>query len=96
MALFIVTHRHPPERCPAVDKAKGPMLLRRLSKDGAKTYGVTVLAEAMADGQHTLNMILEAGDRGAIEVFMAPFAQGGSVSIQPASHCDDVAARGIC
>ena len=71
MALFIVTHRHPPERCPAVDKAKGPMLLRRLSKDGAKTYGVTVLAEAMADGQHTLNMILEAGDRGAIEVFMA-------------------------
>ena len=96
MALFIVTHRHPPDRCPAGDKAKGPMLLRRLSDEGAKTYGVTVLAEAMADGQHTLNMILEAGNRDAVEQFLAPFAQGGSVSIQPASHCEAVVARGNC
>ncbi len=96
MALFVVTHRHEQERCPAGDPAKGPMLLRRLSKEGAETYGVTIHAEAMIDGAHTLHMIVEAGDRDKVEQFMSPFAQGGSVSVQPASHCEEIVARGAC
>ncbi len=96
MALFVVTHRHPPERCPAGDPGKGAMLLRRLSKEGAEHYGVTVRAEAMVDGLHTLTMILEASDRDKVQQFMAPFAQGGSVSVQPASFCKEVVTRGGC
>ena len=50
MALFVVTHRHEQERCPAGDPAKGSMLLRRLSEEGAERFGVTIHAEAMIDG----------------------------------------------
>ncbi len=96
MALFIVTHRHEEERCPAADPSKGSYLLQRLSKEGANQFGITVHAEAMADGQHTLHMILEANDRQQVEKFMAPFAQGGSVAVEPASHCEDVIARARC
>ena len=96
MALFVVTHRHPEERCPSGDPAKGPMLLRRLSKEGAERFGVTVHAEAMIDGLHTLTMIVEAGDRDKVQEFMAPFAQGGSVSVQPANLCEEIVARGHC
>jgi len=42
MPLLVVTHRHPAERCPAGDPAKGPMLLRRLSAEGAERYGITI------------------------------------------------------
>ncbi len=96
MALFVVTHRHEQERCPAGDPAKGPMLLRRLSKEGADKCGVTIHAEAMIDGMHTLTMIVEAVDMPCVQDFMAPFAQGGSVAVQPASHCETVVARGAC
>ena len=96
MALFVVTHRHDQERCPAGDPAKGPMLLRRLSQEGAGNCGVTIHAEAMIDGMHTLTLIVEAIDRDCVQNFMAPFAQGGSVSVQPASRCQTVVDRGRC
>ena len=96
MALFVVTHRHSPERCPAGDPLKGPMLLKRLDKENAAMFGITIHAEAMVDGQHTLHVILEAGDREQVQKFMAPFAQGGSVSVLPASPCEHIIARGKC
>jgi hypothetical protein len=96
MPLFVVTHRHPAERCPAGDPAKGPMLLRRLSAEGAERYGTTIQAEAMIEGAHSLTMILDGPDHAKVTEFMAPFAQGGSVSVQPANHCEAVVARGGC
>ncbi len=96
MPLFVVTHRHPAERCPAGDPAKGPRLLRRLSVEGAERYGVNILAEAMIEGAHSLTMILEGPDHARVTEFMAPFAQGGSISVQPANHCEAVVARGGC
>ena len=96
MPLFVVNHRHPAKRCPASDSAKGPMLLRRLSAEGAERFGVTIHAEAMIDGAHSLTMIVEGPDHAKVTDFMAPFAQGGSVSVQPASHCEAIVARGGC
>ncbi len=96
MALFVVTQRHSPERCPASDPKRSAFLHRRLSKEGAKAHGVTVHGEALIDGLHILHMILEADDRGQVEKFMAPFAQGGSVAVLPASSCEDVLSRESC
>ncbi|NQW24644.1 MAG: sulfite oxidase [SAR202 cluster bacterium] len=96
MPVFVVTHQHTPERCPAGDPAKGPMLLRRLSSEGAERFGVTIRAEAMIDGQHTLSMIVEAAELIKVQEFMEPFAQGGSVSVQPANPCKEIVSRGHC
>ena len=96
MSLFVVTHRHEQERCPAGDPAMGPMLLRRLSAEGAERFGVTIHAEAMIDGAHTLTMIVDGPDHAKVTEFMAPFAQGGSVSVQPANRCEQVVERGAC
>ncbi|MFQ6027663.1 MAG: DUF3303 domain-containing protein [Dehalococcoidia bacterium] len=96
MSLFIVTHRHSADRCPASDPSKGPYLLKRLSQESAEAHGIKIHAEAMADGLHSLNLILEAEDQEQVQKFMAPFAQGGSVSVLPASPCEVVVDRGRC
>lgn len=96
MPLFVVTHRHEHERCPAGDPAKGPMLLRRLFPEGAERFGITIQAEAMIDGAHSLTMIVDGPDHAKVTEFMAPFAQGGSVSVQPANKCETVVSRGAC
>lgn len=96
MSLFVVTHRHDPERCPAGDPNKSHYLLDRLSEECTSSFGITLHAEAIADGLHTLHMILEASDREQVEKFIAPFAQGGSVSVLPATRCEAVVQRGRC
>ena len=96
MPLFVVSHRHEEARCPAGDPEKGAMLVRRLSEQGTERFGITIHAHAVIDGLHTLSMILDAPDTDAIEKFMVPLAQGGSFSVQPASPCEDIIARGHC
>lgn len=94
MALFVVEHRHPADRCPAGDPKAGRMLLQHMAS--AKTFGLAVHGEAVVNGAHTLYMILEAPDREAIRRFMQPFTQVGTVEILPASSCESVITRGGC
>ena len=96
MSLFVVTHRHDPERRPAGDPNRGQYPLDRLSEECTISFGLTTHAEAIADGLHTLHMILEASDREQVEKFMAPFAQSGSVSVLPATRCEAIVQRGRC
>ncbi len=96
MALFVVTHRHTADRCPAGDPRKAPMLLRCLTNEHAAKFGVQILAEAIVGGQHSLHLILEATDTDGVQKFMAPFAQGGSVAVLPASPCETVVSQGKC
>src|SRR5579859_6177114 len=63
MALFVVRHQHPAERCPARDPQMGAMLLNHLSDEHARQEGMQIQGEAVIDGQHTLYMILEAEDQ---------------------------------
>ena len=96
MALFVARHRHSPEACPAGHPQMGPMLLRHLSPENARQYGVRIQAEAVLDGQHTLVLILEAESREQVERFLQPFAQVGTVEVSPASLCEAVVARQRC
>ena len=96
MALFVAIHQHAPERCPARDPLMGPALLSHLSPATTAQYGVTMRAEAVADDQHTLYLIAEAGDEEQLRRYLAPFAQAGSVEVLPASPCEAVIDRGGC
>jgi hypothetical protein len=96
MTLFVAIHRHAPERCPAGDPAMGPALLSHLSPATAGQYGVSLQAEAVADGKHTLYLVAEAGDEEQLRRYLAPFAQAGSVEILRASACEAVINRGGC
>lgn len=94
MPLFFVQHKHDAATCPAANAEVAPQLLQLLA--GAPAAGVTILAEAVVDGGHELNIVATAADAPTVEQFMAPFAQMGSVTVRPASHCELVVGRGFC
>ncbi len=94
MSLYIVQHTHAADRCPAQDDAIAPMLLQHLAN--SERFGVNIRSEAVADGRHTLYLILEADNKESVNNFMQPFAQAGSVEITPASPCEVVVERGVC
>jgi hypothetical protein len=96
MSLYFVRHQHTPETCPAKNPEMGQMLLGHLSRMNARKYGVDLQGEAVLDGQHTLNLIMEARDKDSVEKFMQPFTMAGSVEITPASSCEAVVAREGC
>jgi len=96
MALFVVKHQHPAERCPARDPQMGAMLLDHLTEENARRNGVDIQGEAVIDGQHTLYVILEAENQGKVDDFMRPFSMAGSVEVMAASPCADVVARRGC
>lgn len=72
------------------------MLLRHLSAENARRFGVTVHAEAVLDNAHTLYLIVDAPNRESVQRFMEPFAQAGGVSVWSASPCEAVVQRGGC
>jgi uncharacterized protein with GYD domain len=96
MSRYFVTHVHTPETCPAKNPEMGQMLLTHLSRMNARKYGIDLQGEAVLDGKHTLNLIIEARDKDSIEKFMQPFAMAGSVEITQASSCEEVVAREGC
>ena len=74
----------------------GAMLLQHLSKDNAGKSGINIQASAGVEGQHTLNLILEASDSQKVQEFMGPSAQMRSVEVMPAITCEAIVARGRC
>lgn len=96
MALFVVRHQHAAERCPAQDPYTGAMLLNYLSRPNVRQHGVQIQGEAIVQGEHTLYLIVEAGDEGSLREFMQPFQMAGSLDIYPASTCARVVASGGC
>lgn len=96
LALFVVRHQHPAERCPARDPQMGQMLLAHLAESNARQYGINIHGEAVIEGQHTLYLIAEAEDQSKLESFLQPFAQAGTVEVWPAVECAAVVARGGC
>jgi DMSO/TMAO reductase YedYZ molybdopterin-dependent catalytic subunit len=96
MALFIVRHQHPAERCPAQDPYIGAALLNHLSRPNVREHGVKIQGEAVVRGEHTLYLIVEAQDESGLREFMRPFQLAGSLDIYPASTCARVVASGGC
>ena len=96
MALFIVRHQHPPERCPAQDPYMGATLLNHLSRPNVRRHGLEMLGEAVVQGEHTLYVIVQAEDESRVREFMRPLQMAGSLDIYPASTCARVVASGGC
>ena len=94
MALFIVRHHHAAERCPARDPDMGAMLLNHLSRPNVRQHGVEIHGEAVVQGEHTLYLIVEAGEERQLREFMLPFAMAGSLDIYPASTWSPAGAAG--
>jgi hypothetical protein len=74
----------------------GPMLVQHVSPSNAVTYGITMLGDAVLDGQHTFYLILNADSGENVKEFMKPFYTAGSVEIWPASSCEQVVERAKC
>jgi hypothetical protein len=96
MALFVVEHRHPADRCPAADPRMAPFLLQLLSDAGARSRGLKIHGDAVERGKHHLYIILEGPDEAAVRNYLAPFGQAGTLDVLPASRCEEVVARGAC
>ena len=96
MALYVVRHQHPADRCPAQDPYMGAELLNHLSRPNVRQHGLQIQGEAVVQGQHTFYLIVDAADEVALRAFMQPFAMAGSVDIYPASTCARVVASGGC
>ncbi len=96
MALFVVRHQHPAERCPTEDPYLGATILNHLSRPNVRQYGIQIQGEAVVRGEHTMYLIVEAADEARLHAFMQPFEMAGSVDIYPASTCVRVIAGGGC
>jgi len=96
MPLFIVRHQHAPEGCPAQDPLIGATLLNHLSRPNVRKFGLQIQAEAVAQGEHSMYLIVEAADEGRLREFMRPFQMAGSLDIYPATTCVRAVASGGC
>lgn len=94
--LFLVKHHHDAEKCPAKDPQMGNWLLKHISPENAKKFGLQIQAEAVVNGGHALYLIVDSRSDEPIKQFMEPFSHVGSVEILPASHCEEVVSRGQC
>ena len=74
----------------------GARLLNHLSRPNVRKFGLQIQGEAVAQGEHTMYLIVEADDESRLREFMQPFQIAGSLDIYPASTCVRVVASGGC
>jgi DMSO/TMAO reductase YedYZ molybdopterin-dependent catalytic subunit len=72
------------------------MFLNHLSRPSVAGFGLKIRGEAVVKGEHTLYLIVEAGDERQLQKFLAPFESAGSVEVHPASTCSGVVEAGGC
>jgi len=96
MPLFIVRHQHAADGCPAQDPFMGASLLNHLSRPNVRKFGLQIHGEAVAQGEHTMYLIVDADDESRLREFMQPFQMAGSLDIYPASTCVRTVAAGGC
>ncbi len=63
---------------------------------GAGKAGIKIRGDAVKDHQHHLYIIADADSAEVIKKHFAPFGQVGTLTVTPASHCEEVVARGDC
>jgi DMSO/TMAO reductase YedYZ molybdopterin-dependent catalytic subunit len=74
----------------------GAGLLNHLSRPNVRKFGLQIQAEAVAQGEHTMYLIVEATDETRLREFLQPFKIAGSLDIYPASTCVRMVASGGC
>jgi hypothetical protein len=94
MPLFIAEHSHSAATCPAKNPQMAGGLLAIIHN--ADKAGIKVHGDAVATGGHHLYLIVDGPSEKAVREYFAPFGQMGSLTVTPASHCEEVVARGAC
>ena len=94
MALFVAEHTHPADRCPARNPQMANGLLAIIANAGKA--GIKVYGDAVTTGGHHLYLIVDAANLQKVQEYFAPFGQMGTLQVSPASHCEEVVARGAC
>lgn len=94
MPLYVTEHTHPADRCPAKNPQMAMGLLAIIRNAGKA--GITIHGDAVTDHQHHLYVIAEAPNEEAVRNYFAPFGQMGTLTVTPASHCEQVVQRGAC
>ena len=78
--LFVVTHEHTPELCPADD----PAPVHKLADEGhIKESGVKVVGSYVAAPEHTFYLVLEAEDYAQVVRYLQPMMKIGPSDIVP-------------
>ena len=70
--------------------------MNHLSRPNVRQHGVEIRGEAVVQGEHTMYLIVDAGDEAQLRGFLEPFASAGSLDVYPASTCARVVASGGC
>ncbi len=96
MSVFVVEHAHTSQTCPAGNPQLAGGLLQIVAPKNAAKRGVAIRAEAVANGQHHLYLIVEAANADTVRSYFAPFGQFGSLTVTAASPCEEVVHRGAC
>ncbi|MBI4199978.1 MAG: hypothetical protein HY535_05860 [Chloroflexi bacterium] len=78
--LFVATHTHTPETCPADDPAAVHQLAR---EEHAKESGVKVLGSYVAPPEHVLYFILDSKDSASVVRFFRPLMKVGVTRVTP-------------
>lgn len=96
MTLFVAEHAHAGEACPARNPQIAAGLLQIVDPANARRHGITIRADAVANGQHHLFVIVDAPGERQVREYFAPFAQLGTLKVTAASPCEEVVGRGQC
>ena len=96
LTVFVVEHAHTAQTCPAGNPQLAGGLLQIVAPKNAAQHGVGIRAEAVANGQHHLYLIVEAANADVVRSYLAPFGQLGSLTVTPSSSCEEVVHRGAC
>ena len=78
--LFIATHEHTPELCPADDPAP---VHQMANENHIRESGVKVLGSYIAPPEHTLFFVLEADDYAQVVRYFRPMMKIGVPQITP-------------
>jgi hypothetical protein len=73
-----------------------PALLQLVSKANASQHGIQIHGDGVLRGAHHLYLIVDGPSEKAVQEYLAPFGMVGSLKVTPASHCEEVVARGSC
>ena len=94
MSMFVAEHTHAADHCPARNPQHAAGLLAIIKNAGSA--GIKIHGDAVTRQKHHLYIIADAPSEEAVRTYFAPFAQMGTLTVSPASHCEEVVARGSC
>lgn len=86
--LFVVTHEHSAETCPAGNPT---MVVQTIDEKHISESGVKVLGAYVAPSEHTLYYIIEADEYSQVVRYLRPLLPIGTADIVPVQTIQEAA-----